>query len=259
MQHRLALALLALVVLALTIACGGSAAINPEAPEPAAAVAADTTASDPTATPEPPADTPMPTATPQPTDTPTATPLPTNTPTATPLPTDTPTTTPLPTDTPTVTPLPIGARRDNPVPLGQTATITKYNGAGICNLAITQVVRGIEAEQMMLQANMFNGVPEDDNLEWMLVYLLGDCPQTPETGMALSMGIGDVQIVANNRSVPQPLGPVPPTPNIGGIYYAGADVAGWTPFFVEKSDPSPLLLIKDNFLESDGVWFALGE
>lgn len=62
MQHRSAFALLALFVLALTIACGGSAATTPAAPEPAAPVAADTAVSGATAAPEPLADTPVPIA-----------------------------------------------------------------------------------------------------------------------------------------------------------------------------------------------------
>lgn len=154
----------------------------------------------------------------------------------------------------------MGASRGNPVPLGQTATVTKYGGEGVCELAVTRVVRGAQAEQMMNDANMFNGVPEDDNLEWMLVYFKGSCPTAPEDGLAINMGMMDIQVVANKRSVPQPLGGgVPPEPSIDGIYYAGAELEGWASFFVEKSEPMPLLLIKDSFLENTGVWFALGE
>jgi hypothetical protein len=155
--------------------------------------------------------------------------------------------------------LPIGASRSNPVPLGQIATITKYDSAGICDLAVTRVVRGAQAERMMLEANMFNGVPEDDNLEWILVYFEGSCPQAPENGLGISMDMMDIQVVANKRSVPQPIGGIPPEPTINGLYYAGAEVEGWAAFFVEQSEPIPLLLIKDNFLDNKGVWFALGE
>lgn len=196
------------------------------------------------------------TATPTAIGSPTNTPQPT--PTSTPTPEPTSTFTPEPTHTPTPTPEPIGSRKSNPVPMGQPGKVTRY-GEGYCNLSVRQIVRGDEAASMMYVANMFNGVPENKSYQWMLVYFDGDCPSAPEGGILLSMGFSEVTVVANARNIPQPLSSIPPPPSIDGVYYEGAVIQGWAAFFVDKSEPIPLLLIKDNPLENKGTWFALGE
>jgi len=166
-----------------------------------------------------------------------------------------------PTPTPSQAAVPVsvpGSLRANPVPFGVKAQVTRYGGKGVFEVAVVDVIRGERATQMMLDANMFNGVPEDPALEWMLVRMKGKCVQAaPEFGTSFGAS-WDMRIYADQRRVGQPLGGIPPEPELHGVYFAGADIDGWVEFFVYKDDPRPLLFVEENWLDlKEGTWFAL--
>lgn len=168
--------------------------------------------------------------------------------------------TPTRSTTPQKTPSPkTGNSLTAPVPFGETARVPRYSGKGVFELAVIDVVRGATAYQMMNEANMFNGRPENDDLEWMLVRMRGRAVTVDSaTGMAFG-GPTDMRVYANKRIVGQPLGGIPPEPHLEGVYLTGAALDGWISFFVYKNEPHPVLFIEDSILNDKGVYFALSQ
>jgi len=200
-----------------------------------------------TDTPEPPTSTPTPMP---PTDTPTPRP-PTHTPTPKP-----PTSTPRPTSAPTTPPVGV---RNNPVPLGQAVKFERKPGSAVLLVRVAEVVRGQRAIEMMQAANMFNGVPADPALEWILVRMEGDYVSGPQDN---PHHVDELQfsVFALNREIEQPLGGIPPEPTFEGNYYPGANLNGWMAFFVARAEPNPLLRWGNAWILPDRyMWFALGE
>lgn len=152
----------------------------------------------------------------------------------------------------------LGKSRSNPVPFRSSTRVSRWDGDAVFDIAVADVIRGATAQQMMNKANMFNGKPSDSDLEWILVRMKGTCLKA-DNDIGTSFGDPtDMRIYANDRRVSQPLGAISPEPELHGMYFEGAKLDGWIPFFVYKNDPSPLLFVEDNFLDAKkGAWFSL--
>jgi hypothetical protein len=226
---RIPLAVVLIVFAILASGCAGSQAQNPAPTCPPCPTCA------PTALP--------PTAQPTYTPYPTLAPLPTYTPY--------PTATVLPTATPEPTPS-VGTRTQ-PYKLGETAAID-YLGGQI-ELTITKIVVGKAAQDMVTQANRFNGVPTEGN-EYVLFYgVVKIVKVTGDKALGITEG-GFTMVDAKGELYRMGTSIVMPEPEFGGAAFAGATVEGWG--LLIRSAGTTIHLVWD--MESDGsggTWFEI--
>ena len=173
-----------------------------------------------------------------------------------PEPVTTSSTTPTPKPTSSATPAPAGFAKSNPASIGDTVHYTDtYGGSDYeAELTITEVVRGAPATKMMQDANMFNGVPSDDNMEWFLLkvtfHLISYVKDTE-----FYVSTNDFNTISNNEKLSGFIGAIEPSPEFSGSIYGGATKTGWVAMGAYKDDPRPYIIYKKGYGSDGGVWF----
>ena len=173
------------------------------------------------------------------TDVPTNTSEPTNTiePTHTPAPTRTP----VPTNTAQNQP----GSRSNPFPYGEPGTFFK-DGDKEFSVAVVEVLRGQDAYDRVMRANMFNDDPTE-GFEYLLVKLSINYIQGPSPDDMLEISYNvwgndyEMGCVSNNQIITEVPWVSGLDPEVDFRLFPGAQAEGYLVLFNELGDESPLL------------------
>ncbi len=150
--------------------------------------------------------------------------------------------------------------RTNPAPVGvkQSISISSILEEYTAEVKITDVIKGKEALDMLLEANQYNDVPDDDQeyiLAKIYVKLLESKDDKQISFGPHSFGLysGDSAKYDEFYSV------VEPSPQLSTALYAGAEHEGYVAFKVKKDDKDPKICFGAKYDGTGGIWFSLSK
>ena len=147
--------------------------------------------------------------------------------------------------------------RTNPAPVGaeQTIKVSGYYEEYTAAVSVLEVIRGEEALNMVMDANMFNRQPADGK-EYIVVKARVAVNDVKENkAVSVSKYMFDCFSSGNTeygRSFT-----VDPEPSLSGDIYAGGSIAGYMTFLADKDDSAPKIVFGRNFDGTGGIWFSI--
>ncbi len=161
--------------------------------------------------------------------------------------------------TPVSTPTPEGFGRSNPASIAKTVSFKSVSGGDDykAELTLMEVVRGKAAENMMTDANMFNGVPADNKKEYLLAkfkFHLVQWVPDEEFNLDADSYLGDFEAVSNSETMGG-ISVIEPAPQLSSSMYEGATKEGWVVLVCYKDDANPLIVYEKSSGGSGGIWF----
>ncbi len=170
------------------------------------------------------------------------------------------TTTPVPTTTaPPTTPPALGTRT-NPAPIGYALSteFEDWDDKYEAKLTVLEVIRGTDAWNLLIDANMFNSLPKEDH-EYILAKIKFEYLSGPNIDTSYDVSTYSFNIISSGgKEYEVPLA-VEPEPAIDASLYPGAFHEGWAAYEVAVEDSQPLLAFGRDYQGQGGIWFKLYE
>ena len=169
---------------------------------------------------------------------------------------------PMVTVAPIPTPLPIiakGNSRRNPANVSEIVNITFDNkwseqDEKNADISVTEIIRGEQAYNMMLEWNQFNSPPEE-GYEFILAKVKFNLLSSKDR---LSLRKFDFEAISNEgRDYPMVSGVIDDVKSISTDIYSGASHEGYALLQVLKSDDKPLLTFGRDYKGNGGAWIKL--
>ena len=160
----------------------------------------------------------------------------------------------IPTSAPEPTPTTLLGARLNPMPMGQPFNGI-FDGTKYFDIAITRVIRGQEANQMVKSANMFNEDPPQGQ-EYLLAYAVLNYLTCDDSDTLLQVDFTNFEAVSNNQIIETPWGIVEPEPSFDLKLYPEGTGEGWILLLVFSDDPAPIISFGAMFDSSNRFFFS---
>lgn len=143
--------------------------------------------------------------------------------------------------------------RKNPATIGDTITVTQENWSfnGVYTIALTEVISGDEAWQMILNENRYNDEPAEGQQYIMAKFHVEFLEDRSGEDTPLELYKYDFDYSTSDYRVEDLPSVVAPEPVFDLTLYEGASGEGWVIFLADLSESSPKALFGDT------VWFNL--
>ncbi len=165
-----------------------------------------------------------------------------------------------PPPTPTPTPLPQGYSRLDPIPIGEAVEYEceTWDEVFTITMAVTEVIRGSTAWDMLREANMFNEQPKP-GFEYILAKIRCEVTSAPSPDAAFTIAGYDFDAVSSDGKAYEPIFLVDPDPQLDTDLYEGASHEGWVSFNVATTDMHPVIAFNRDYEGKGGIWLKLYE
>jgi len=146
---------------------------------------------------------------------------------------------------------------NTPTSLNTTETVYTSNSSEYfakSEITVKQIIRGIQAWDMIKTANMFNDSPKD-GYEYLLAKIDFKLLDIVD-GKALNLdGYTDFRLVSQDGKVYDRCSVVEPEPKLDASLYKGASNLGWVTFLVKTNDIKPVIVFGVSNDGTGGIWF----
>ena len=120
-----------------------------------------------------------------------------------------------------------------------------------------EIIRGAEAWNKIINANMFND-EAPDGYEYILARIAFSVLDT-KTDFAVDSPEYDFDTFSSNNEEMEKVSVVEPEPQMADRLYEGGNTEGWITVMVRKDDPAPKIAYGLDYDGTGGIWFALYE
>jgi len=156
------------------------------------------------------------------------------------------------------TPTLLGFSRQKPASIGTPIIVEINNLFDDVKVKITllDIVRGIEAWNIIKEANMFND-PAKTNYEYILTKVKFKNLESQKKDSAYSLSTYSFTAVSSDGKDYDKDYALGPEPRLNANLYEGASHTGWVVFQIAKDDTQPLMTFNRDYNGTGGVWFKL--
>jgi cell division protein FtsB len=147
-----------------------------------------------------------------------------------------------------------GNSRQNPAKLGETITVEEddWQGHRKYSVTLTDVKSGVEAWNLIKNANMFNSPPKA-GMKYILVKFKVKALDIENEPFEINNAMFDA-VSSSGVKYDNFVSLVAPDPKIRTDLYNGAEHEGWT-YFEVKTEDNPLIVMNQKY--PDEIWFRL--
>jgi len=171
------------------------------------------------------------------------------------------TTTPTPTTTaPITTTSPALGARTNPASIGYALSteFEEWDDKYETKLTVLEVIRGTDAWNRLIEANMFNSPPKEDH-EYILAKIKFEYLSGPNIDTSYDVNAYSFNVISSEGKEYEVPMVVEPEPAMDTSLYPGASHEGWTAYEIGVEDSQPLLTFGRDYQGRGGIWFKLYE